>query len=602
MTKVKPKFSIWGKPTFSMWGISYAYFGWFGRFASRWSKSIPSILDAANIRIHPETYLSMCGLAIFTSLAISVVLAVVGYFFISPFMLILLVASPIVLLLFLTYPRVVAMNRASNLDTEIPFAAAYVSVLASGGISPFKAFERLKDIKILPQIGAAAKLVYMDTKARGIDPVTSLESNAEHVPSKDYKEFILGYASTLRVGGDTQHYLMKRTEVMFENRKNKVKVIGERIALLMESYIMVAILLALTLYIMYVVTKILPAGGSLFSIESFVLFSYIFLPVLSGIFLYLIDITAPKYPISDYRAYKWLFATLPFTVLLLIPMVLAFFIPIPFVNAGDSRPLAFLYTSVVNLRTLMGLDYGFEAGIGMCIVLMVAFLPAAIADIRYSRQIGMTTSGITNFLRDLVEIRKTGISPEKCMHYLSRRQYGKFSKTLNVISHQIGWGMSFRRVLTGILKDLKGWLNPMYLYLLIDSIDVGGGTPETLEGLASFGEAISTIEKEKRSNLRPLLFLPYIGGVVMLLSTLTILFFARSIFGMFSASFGFGDFVKVFVPPIIFNISFMGLVAGKCSGERVSAGFLHAFILVVITLISLWITPMFLGSFTVVFK
>jgi len=593
MAKVKPKFSLWG--------TSYAYFGWFGRLGTRLFKSIPSILDAANIRIHPETYLSMCGFAFFPSLIISVIIAVVGYFLISPFMLFLLVIPPIVILIFLVYPRIVAMNRASNLDTEIPFAAAYISVLASGGISPFKAFERLKDIKILPQMGNAARLMYTDTKARGIDPVTSLENNAKHVPSKDYKEFILGYASTLRVGGDTQHYLLKRTEMMFENRKNKVKVIGERIALLMESYIMVAILLALTLYIMYVVTKILPMGSQLFTMESFVLFSYIFLPVISGVFLYLIDVTQPKYPLSDYRAYKWFFATLPVTLFLLIPMVLAFFINIPFINMGDPRPLAPLYQVVTDLRVLMGLDPGFEAGVGMCIVLMVAFLPGAIADLRYSRQTGTTTSGITNFLRDLVEIRKTGISPEKCMLYLSKRQYGTFSKILTSISNQIGWGLSFRRVLENIKKELHGWLNPMYLFLLIDSIDVGGGTPETLEGLAGFGEAISTIEKEKRANLRPLVLLPYIGGVVMLLSTLTILFFARSIFQMFSASFGFGDFVKVFVPPIIFNIAFMGLVAGKCSGERVSAGFIHAFILVVITLIALWITPFFMGSFQVVF-
>ncbi|MDD1766320.1 MAG: type II secretion system F family protein [Candidatus Methanomethyliaceae archaeon] len=551
------------KLTFPLWGISYAYFAWFGRLANRlWPfKGISSQLDAANIRIHPETYLSMCGFVLFPSLIVSVILAVVGYFLISPLMLFLLAIPPIVLLIFLLYPRTVAMNRASNLDTEIPFAAAYISVLASGGISPFKAFERLKDIQILPQMGNAAKLVYTDTKARGIDPVTSLENNAKHVPSKDYKEFILGYASTLRVGGDTQHYLQKKTETMFENRKNKVKVIGERIALLMESYIMVAILLALTLYIMYVVTKILPMGGQLFSMESFVLFSYIFLPVISGVFIYLIDLTAPKYPISDYRAYKWIFATLPVAIFLFIPMVLAFFINI----------------------------------------LMVAFLPAAIADLRYSRQTGTTTSGITNFLRDLVEIRKTGISPEKCMQYLSKREYGKFTTILRSISNQIGWGLSFRRVLANIKKELHGWLNPMYLFLLIDSIDVGGGTPETLEGLATFGESISTIEKEKRANLRPLIFLPYIGGVVMLLSTLTILFFARSIFQMFSASFGFGDFVRVFIPPIVFNIALMGLVAGKCSGERVSAGFIHAFILTVITLISMWLAPIFMGSFQVVF-
>jgi len=108
------------------------------------------------------------------------------------------------------------------------------------------------------------------------------------------------------------------------------------------------------------------------------------------------------------------------------------------------------------------------------------------------------------------------------------------------------------------------------------------------------------IEKEKRSSLRPLLILPYIGGIIMLLTVITILYFARSVFHAYSASFAFGDFIKLFVPPVILNVVLMGLVAGKVSGERVSAGFKHSFILAMISLISLYIAPMFLGSFPIV--
>jgi len=583
------------KLPFSFVGISYAYFGWFGLRLSKFFKNFGQGLEAANIRIHPETYLSMCGFAFFTSLAVSIAVSVVGFVLAGPIMLSFLAVPFLVFVMFMIYPRFAAINRASNLDTEVPFAASYVSVLASGGISPFKAFEKLKDVDFLPQLSTAAKLVYIDTRARGIDPVTALEENAKHVPSKDYKEFVLGYASTLRVGGDTEHYLLRRTEIMFDNRKTKIKVIGERIALLMETYIMVAILLALALYVMYIVTKLMPQGGfELFSSATFVLFSYIFLPVISIVFLYLIDITAPKYPISDYRAYKFFAATLPFSLLLSIPMVLAFFVPM------DLGPLQFLNDFVVGARKFLGLDYGFEGGVGISIVMMVTFAPGMVADIYYSRQNKTIGFGITNFLRDLVEIRKTGISPEKCIFLLSKREYGSFSKILKVVSNQVNWGISFRRVMADLRTRIHGWLNLMSLFLLMDSIDVGGGTPETLESLASFSESINAIEKEKQSSLRPLLLLPYLGGIILLISTITILFFARSVFRMYSATFAFSDFVKLFVPPIIFNTVFMGLVAGKVSGERVSAGFLHAFILAIISLISLYLAPILMGSFTIV--
>ena len=582
-------------PRFSYVGLSYAYFGWFGKRALKIFKNIEKTLEAANIRIHPETYLSMGGLAFFVSLAIFTVAAIVGYFLLGPLMLTLLIVPFFVFAMFLFYPNFAAINRASNLDTEVPFAASYVSVLASGGISPFKAFEKLKDVEFLPQLSSAAKLVYIDTRARGIDPVTSLEENAKHVPSNEYKDFVLGYASTLRVGGDTEHYLLRRTEVMFNNRKTKMRIIGDRIALLMESYITVAILLALALYVMYIVTKIMPSGGfELFSASSFVLFSYIFLPVISIVFLYFIDVTAPKYPISDYRAYKWFAATVPVTILLAIPMVLSFFIDI------ELGPLQPFRDFVISIRQLLGLDYGFEGGVGISLLMMITFFPGMIADMHYSRQNQTATVGITNFLRDLVEIRKTGISPEKCIFYLSKRDYGNFTKILKTMSNQISWGLSFRKVMEYLRQRMHGWLNLMSMFLLIDSIDVGGGTPETLETLASFNESIMAIEKEKKSALRPLLLLPYLGGIILLISTITILFFARSVFQMYSASFAFADFVKLFIPPIVFNTVFMGLVAGKVSGERVSAGFLHAFILALISLIALYLAPILMGSFKIV--
>ncbi|MEM3714304.1 MAG: type II secretion system F family protein, partial [Nitrososphaeria archaeon] len=395
------------RPKVIFTSLSYAYFGWFGRRMLKIFKKIPVTLEAANIRIHPETYLSICGFAVFISLVIFAPAALVGFFLLNPMMLTLLAVPLLVFLLFLIYPNLAALNRASILDTEVPFAAAYVSVLASGGIPPFKAFERLKDLEFLPQLGQAAKLFYVDTKARGIDPLTALEESSKHVPSKDYQDFVLGYASTLRVGGDTEHYLLKRTELMFDSRKTKIKIIGERMALLMESYITVAILLALALYILFIVSKIMPTsiagvsggGGGLFTTEAFVLFSYIFLPVISGVFLYLVDVTAPKYPISDYRAYKWFFATLPFSILLAMPMVVAFYIPTPLVTAGDFRPLEPFYYFIQDLRKIMNLDPGFEPALGISVVMLITFLPGMIMDTKYSRENALIGAGITNFLR-----------------------------------------------------------------------------------------------------------------------------------------------------------------------------------------------------------
>ncbi|MEM1986416.1 MAG: hypothetical protein QXQ24_06755, partial [Nitrososphaeria archaeon] len=78
------------RPKLTFTSLSYAYFNWFGRRMLKIFKNIPATLEAANIRIHPETYLSMCGFATFFSLAIFGPIALVGFFLLNPIMLTLL--------------------------------------------------------------------------------------------------------------------------------------------------------------------------------------------------------------------------------------------------------------------------------------------------------------------------------------------------------------------------------------------------------------------------------------------------------------------------------------------------------------------------------
>ena len=43
-----------------------------------------------------------------------------------------------------------ASDRSSDLEREMPFAAAYISVMASGGIAPYNSFKRLTDVDLMP--------------------------------------------------------------------------------------------------------------------------------------------------------------------------------------------------------------------------------------------------------------------------------------------------------------------------------------------------------------------------------------------------------------------------------------------------------------------
>jgi len=573
MTKTNEKFSFIG--------FAYSHFGGFGKIILSLFKSLPNDLAKAGKKIYPEAYASFIGFLFIISIIICIPISILLTFFYGTYFLTMIFIPPLVLIfLSYIYPKLAISNRTSALEAEVPYAAAYISIMATGGISPYKSLERLKECNLLPNLSIAAKEVDINVKAFGTDPVSAIEESAYNVPSKEYKELLLGYASTLRVGGDVTHYLLRRTQLMFEQRVEKIKLIAERISILLEAYISVSCLLGLSLITIFIISKAFPILETGFATEStFILFSWIMLPLISILFIYLGDIFQPRYPVTDWRPYKVFLFTLPITVILSLAFVFPFYF--------DELKIIFGgFISILNyIREIMGLDEGFLLPIGLSVTIIVTCIPPMIANYIYSRETSGIIEGLVNFFRDLVEARKTGLSPEKCIENLSNRDYGEFSKHLKIIANKISWGTPLKKIYETFIKGVHSWLAMINIYLLIDAIDVGGGSPETLESLALFGENILSLEKQKRSSLRPLMLVPYIGAIVLVLTTIVQIGFVRQLLLMANRYFAYGEFVKLFVTPIVLNSALTGFVAGKIAEEKVSAGFKHAFILVLITLI-----------------
>jgi flagellar protein FlaJ len=330
----------------------------------------------------------------------------------------------------------------------------------------------------------------------------------------------------------------------------------------------------------------MPSGGEMFGSSSFIMFGYFLLPGLTVVFIFMLDMFEPRYPLAEWRPYKYLAATLPFTLVGVFYAVLPYYL-------GTSSPLTPIVDGAVKQ---LGLNSGFAPSLSLSVILAFTFLPGAIVQIRIGREQGEISAQLVSFLRDLVEIRKTGMAPERCIQMLGKRDYGKFSKRVQRISNKLGWGMSFSESLETELKEVKNWFAAINIFLLIDSIDVGGGTPETLESLASFGEQIQLLEKEKASVLKPLLLIPYIGGLTTLLTAVVMLSYMQNLAAMARFMFSFNDFALLFLPPVVINTVLAGLVAGKASGEKISAGFIHAFVLGLAVVLCLAISPAFIGA------
>ena len=536
------------------------------------------MLEKARIKIYPETYVSLMFFVATLTLPISVIstmlLLVFGFMpiiFLIPFPVYVIVG-------FMFTPMSKASDRATGLEREMPFASAYISVMASGGIAPYSSFKRLSEVELMPSMRSEAREIIKDVEIFGIDPLTALETAAKKNPLDIFKDFLSGYASTVIIGGDIGHFLERKAEDIFKARSSRVKAAAERLGMLLETFIIVMVMMSLCFYIMFAVNEIQPTAGTSM-ISGLLLYTYLFTPMLSLMFIYLAHSMQPKTPITDMRPYK------VFGVCSVIAVVL-FLVLTSFMG-------------MVNIPLLSGLATIIDMPVAIAVALCVATAPAAIVYVRLNkRKVGME-QGVASFLRDLTEVRKTGLSPEKCIESLSRRDYGVFSKELRKISSEISWGIPLKKVMMDFLNRTRSWMTQIVMFLLVETIDVGGGTIAMIESLARFNNLTQEVEKEKKMSVRPYIMMPYLASILLVATTIMMLSFTTGgvipsgLIGATTTPKDTGPIKLIFMTSVIFHSYLIGIVAGKISEESVAAGFKHASILVIIAVVAAKVIPLF---------
>jgi flagellar protein FlaJ len=549
----------------------------FGKIAPSFLRNVfefKDYLERAKIKIYPETYVSL--MFFLATLTVPISIFSIAFLYLYGFIpMVFLVPFPIYVMIgFLLVPISRAGERAASIEREMPFAAAYISVMASGGIAPYTSFKRLAEIELMPAMKSEAREIIKDVEIFGIDPLTAIENAAKRNPLDIFKDFLSGYASTVIIGGDIGHFLERKAEDIFKMRALRVKAAAERLGMLLETFIIVMVLMSLCFYILFSVESIYSVGISMYS--GIILYTYLFTPMLSFMFIYLAHSMQPKTPVVEMRPYK-VFGVCSVIAIILFLLMTNFvgFIEVPFFSS------------------LQGF---IDLPVAIAITLFVATAPAAIVHIKLSKKKESVERGINSFLRDLTEVRKTGLSPEKCIESLSKRDYGEFSKELRKISSEISWGVPVRKVIMEFVKRMRSWMAQIVMFLLVETIDVGGGTIAMIESLARFNNLTQEVEKEKKMAVRPYILMPYFAALLLVATTTMMIGFTSGTLGV--AETGqqkdLGPMITTFVTSAIFHSYLIGIVAGKISEESVAAGFKHAALLVIIAVLAAKLVPMFI--------
>ena len=152
--------------------------------------------------------------------------------------------------------------------------------------------------------------------------------------------------------------------------------------------------------------------------------------------------------------------------------------------------------------------------------LAIVSIPSAIAYHRIAVVNFAAEEAMPSFLRDVTEARKIGLSPEKSIIHASKRKgYGRFTGILELLRSQMEWGVGLKKIFANIRRKIQSWPALIHFFILVETIEVGGGSANALEILAEYSEKNRDIEANKRSMLKPYIILAFIWSVLIALTT-----------------------------------------------------------------------------------
>jgi flagellar protein FlaJ len=395
-------------------------------------------------------------------------------------------------------------------------------------------------------------MILTEVDMAGIDPVSAIERSVRRTPNKYLANFFSGYSTLMRAGGQLSNYMDAKTREIFTQRINSMESSSNTISIFAEAYIAATVVMGLCFYLIFTLQSIVNQTG-LSGLSNAVFFSTVFIPLISIVFFYLVDaVQLKEEPVSSLPHLKIVFISL-----IAVPIVV--FIPI-------EMPL---YLSI---------------GIG----LSIASIPPMIKYERELRHKKSIEDILPVFLRDMAEVRKTGLSPEKCIQQISKRDYGSLSKYVAKMSAQIGWGVPIRRVMENFSNSVKVWSAKTVSFILLEVVDLGGGTSKMFENIAEFSQQMKEISQKQRSALKPLIFVPYFGAIMMVASSMMMMGFIMGPTGDGAGTDA--SFITVaLLTGAVFQAWIMGFASGKMGEGSMGAGFKHAIALVAVSILTIFV-------------
>jgi len=215
------------------------------------------------------------------------------------------------------------------------------------------------------------------------------------------------------------------------------------------------------------------------------------------------------------------------------------------------------------------------------------------------RRISKIDGIFPDFVRDLAESRRAGMTFTKALMFSAKGNYGLLTSEIRKISQQVSWGSSVHDALIAFSYRVNTKSIQRTVSLIIEASKSGGNVADVLDVAANDAREIKMLDAERKANMASYIVVIYVGMLVFLVIILVLCSqfipaITESGAGSASASslpgttMNLGSISKDDIVPIFYFATLAqsfgsGLVAGVFEDGKFISGIKHIFIIVMIT-------------------
>jgi flagellar protein FlaJ len=187
-------------------------------------------------------------------------------------------------------------NKKIGIDKEIPFALAYMSILASAGSTPLEILRRMA-IENYGDISKEFRKVVYHIDVLGEDEVSAMNNLANNTPSEIFRTIVIDLSNIIYSGSGMKEYLESKSKDLMDIKRQTQREFVDSLSIYGEMYMGGILMLMIMTVIGIVLCGALNIDmGPFKPSQVFVFFIYLIVPLINIIFYLLLEMKYSRSP------------------------------------------------------------------------------------------------------------------------------------------------------------------------------------------------------------------------------------------------------------------------------------------------------------------